>query len=53
MPRSPQDQIEHAEARILGIQQALKNAVGEKRKDELRIQISIQTEIIEELQKDL
>ena len=46
---STSEQIEKAQARILSIQQAMRNAVGEKRKDELRVQEGIQNEIIYEL----
>lgn len=50
---STQEQIEKAETRIIGIHQARRNAVGEKRKDELSIQESIQNELIVELKKEL
>ncbi len=46
---STDEQIEKAQTRILSIQQAMRNAVGEKRKDELRVQEGIQSEIIYEL----
>ena len=46
---SKEQQIEKAETRILTIQQAYRNAVGQKRKDELLMQEGIQNEIIFEL----